>query len=688
MLNSQSNNSDTQPTPSVLRELEITLANLERETRIISEEIVQLSLENKSLESHHSLYKKSCSNFGNLDIDDAPTSESQRFLLSPNELDNDFETRVFLSKSAVNVEPISPVTPSRMFQPKPIKKQTNLAEILRSSTKISDKLADDIERLYSVKSSYRSQSPQEPKSSEIVSDLVDNIFFLTINEEEVKRFKEEGAVKYSYVPAFEEQKDKFESSMTKHFIPLKNNLSTKIFKNSIKSIKEIIFGNNSTPIEMSWVGFSDPHFRQTSNKILKVINQRRLKYFFIIKLDDFYVSFEDSIPERGLIHLDFFQKFLVLETAFPLSKFFSEMLTSIVTDLRNERWNFFSKLIENGDLSINQISELSAKRFTQLDLKILQDYMHITKCIFPDFASFVQLPNSVKPIKLLSKKTAYISESQVYFADFFSNLPFNDFILIFLSLLQEKPVVFISENPKQLSAAVSAFQALIQPFRWPHIVIYSISKDEIEILSTKITGIVGLCMNSSICRSEVMSLNPNGRIWVYLDLALIHCHESLSSNIVVPTFENFLSKSQSIYSSSFNSKTSVTVNIVKKQIGLSQAQGFHTLSGSEFSCYAERATKVGYNRPTIYDSKDYSQMSFEAQIQIFLYMRFFFNTFFVMKLPKQVEDSNDRLTSFDLNQFSGEASDAEFLKRFFDTQIFAEFMKNDFQEISEFGTTR
>ena len=65
-------------------------------------------------------------------------------------------------------------------------------------------------------------------------------------------------------------------------------------------------------------------------------------------------------------------------------------------------------------------------------------------------------------------------------------------MFIYLNILQEKNIVFVSNDNEKLSAAISTFSCLIKPFQWPFPKIYNLPKDCLMMISSPIPVIIGL----------------------------------------------------------------------------------------------------------------------------------------------------------------------------------------------------
>ena len=191
------------------------------------------------------------------------------------------------------------------------------------------------------------------------------------------------------------------------------------------------------------------------------VNPKGSVFYYFIKTEDFVISPETSDPAKDFLVFDFFQKFIVIKTLRPLSHFFSELLIQLNFSMRKERAELFSSLTQRGEISAQQTLELSSKKFLQSDLLVIKDLLKKSREWSPNFGNELKLPISNFSIKILNKKSSYLSETEHFFASVLYKLSFEDFLLLFLAIILEKSVVFVSEKASVVTGAISAFQALI-----------------------------------------------------------------------------------------------------------------------------------------------------------------------------------------------------------------------------------
>ena len=57
-------------------------------------------------------------------------------------------------------------------------------------------------------------------------------------------------------------------------------------------------------------------------------------------------------------------------------------------------------------------------------------------------------------------------EIEPFIEKFFDLLSFENFMIILLSILLEKTIIFISQNDSKITTAISVLHYLIKPFAW------------------------------------------------------------------------------------------------------------------------------------------------------------------------------------------------------------------------------
>lgn len=663
-----------------LTSLESTLLRIERERDSLEKSIQKIEAENEMFRTKREQSLR------------APSEKSPNFgaksgLLSQKSLANDSEFRslpeILAAILPANrfVDDEAPQEPPNLFEPKPYPDQSSLIEYLRRSTTLNEELIKEITKIHT------SAPHKLSASQDISSNVIDDLFLYTIDESRLGGFKQRGWVSYTTHSALGEKPRGLDQKAPKYIVPFRRVLSTQKVEANFKSLSQILYRDQALQrgLDIGCVAFpNSKNYAVSVDEFEMEVNPKGSVFYYFIKTEDFVISPETSDPAKDFLVFDFFQKFIVIKTLRPLSHFFSELLIQLNFSMRKERAELFSSLTQRGEISAQQTLELSSKKFLQSDLLVIKDLLRKSREWNPNFGNELKLPISNFSIKILNKKSSYLSETEHFFASVLYKLSFEDFLLLFLAIFLEKSVVFVSEKASVVTGAISAFQALIYPFKWSHLVFYSVPESSLEVLRMKIPSLFGICVNSSIALNQIMPIDDNSKIWAFLDLGLVFCPESVSSSIAIPKFDGFLIKSQKIFVECFSETFSPTTEIAYKNTDVSNVQTLKTISFDEFFKLADMSAKSNFKKPVIYERQASRSLDREDLCQIFFYFRFFLNSFLISRLPRKKQDEKDTSISIDLRKFSESESDIEFLKLFFETKAFQNFYHNELSKASSF----
>jgi hypothetical protein len=83
------------------------------------------------------------------------------------------------------------------------------------------------------------------------------------------------------------------------------------------------------------------------------------------------------------------------------------------------------------------------------------------------------------------------------------------FALIFLSILLENSIVFVSSNLAVLSSTLLIFHSLLKPFKWPHPLIFNVPQNLLNILDSPFPVLVGINQDAQfIYENELDQKHP------------------------------------------------------------------------------------------------------------------------------------------------------------------------------------
>lgn len=93
----------------------------------------------------------------------------------------------------------------------------------------------------------------------------------------------------------------------------------------------------------------------------------------------------------------------------------------------------------------------------------------------------------------------------------FSLLELDDFFKILCGIAHERSVVFVSSNLDSVTSCVLAYQCLLRPFKWPHLICPVLPNSLEEVLEAPFPFIAGMCTRPT------QSEGSSDIIWVRLD---------------------------------------------------------------------------------------------------------------------------------------------------------------------------
>ena len=303
--------------------------------------------------------------------------------------------------------------------------------------------------------------------------------------------------------------------------------------------------------------------------------------------------------------------------------------------------------------------------------------------VIPNTTIQLKLPNLKVSYNLPSLAKSSILEAEFGFRNFLSRLPFEDFVVIFLSILLEKTIVFVSEHAHSLSAAIATIKAIICPFRWSFPIIYSLPEECMLMLESPVPLLIGLNTSShhflsKIAPNHFTDLKTNDHIlFILLDENLLIAPKPLLNSLNMPYFDDFLIVLQVIYKKSFNPKPSAFIKISKKKAknGLRK----YSLSRNSSYTYNGLISKLRKNPPKENQVSDMhlSHILFKDKFstELFEYMSGTMQKFIISKLPKLTQNENgadnqEFVTELKPEKFSSNPFDVVFLRNFFGTQAF------------------
>lgn len=96
-----------------------------------------------------------------------------------------------------------------------------------------------------------------------------------------------------------------------------------------------------------------------------------------------------------------------------------------------------------------------------------------------NYESFFQLNCAHLQLKfqIPSKKNSQLSLGLEDCNSFLRNFAYEEVLLLYLSLLLEKTIIFVSKSKQKISEAMNTLLSLIKPFNWVYPIIYFLPED-------------------------------------------------------------------------------------------------------------------------------------------------------------------------------------------------------------------
>lgn len=224
-------------------------------------------------------------------------------------------------------------------------------------------------------------------------------------------------------------------------------------------------------------------------------SEQELLYFICIKIDDLCIDNQDIewvVP-----------KCYVIASYLPIIDLHFDFLRSLLLIKRLHRTNLIAS--ENSELSSLIQEECCTDEIKQLNCYAECDSIAPGLSIELGIKKIEQLkftfPNDLSTIDLI-----WLS------MPLFTSLKFQDFFWLLSAILQEKSVVFVSQNLGLLSSCVLSVHALLRPFKWPNLMVPIVSNSLRELLEAPIPLLAGLPYIGNQERQNFSNI-----IWVLLD---------------------------------------------------------------------------------------------------------------------------------------------------------------------------
>ncbi|KAL4482588.1 hypothetical protein ABPG72_005831 [Tetrahymena utriculariae] len=332
------------------------------------------------------------------------------------------------------------------------------------------------------------------------------------------------------------------------FFAFPKGVETQRFKmtDSLSQINEIMFANYVVEYNENCFTFvvkTDDSFKkqshfQNSNKLLDMCNPSKLLYGICFKIKDI-IEDDSKGNENTAKTLANSQNFWITKRAicfltyYPFIKFFLDIISSLLNQIKMERIKFYSENHEG----IKKDSRLLARIEQQYFMRLIQNQFYglleeLKNLSTPSINSSIYL--SYKQERFMyyvpGQQSAKYIEAEGSSSIVFSCIAYETFIEIFFNILIEQPMVFVSANPTLLSSVILMFYSLIKPFKWPHPLISILPQNLIHLLDSPIPIFLGLNMSKQEVLERNLCEKHEQCTFVFLDDFLVEVSSYTTEN--------------------------------------------------------------------------------------------------------------------------------------------------------------
>lgn len=578
----------------------------------------------------------------------------------------------------------------------------NLTEQLVKSPALSRDSLNNLDR--------RTHTSDNVKPKRDLSKIFENFYIIGHKKNEEINLEKHPRIDilYSLHPT-DKIEDEQKEQLAKFINPFLQKFKSVRVKNQINKINEVLFQEESSnkyldffPIslaaaEVNKINLPLAHLvpylgeGQFDFELLRESNPDAFQFYYCLKLNDFFIYKDNDDPNSVMVY--FCPRYFVIKTIYPFSRFFNDFLQQIVSSVKTKRIEKFMLTTQDGIINLANSSSIDCSNVLSCETElIISDIEKLNAVVIrSNFEKYIQIifANSVQiSYQLPGIKNAAFSEAEFGFAKAFSLFPFEDFMFILFSMINERSVIFVSEHQFYISACISSFISILRPFKWVFPVIFSLPENCLLMLSTPLPLMVGLNAPAAKVIGEIIpeieekfNVNSSPNVYVFLDHGLYYYDFESMDSVLLPQYDEFLEKIEKIFKKSFNTKSSnfFKINKVKKNKVV-----YNYIKKSNTTKLKEKLVRIeSMNEPSLMDRLKISQVPLpQPDNQIFYFFRYFLNAFLISKLPCDRNLSHfgreTKIKEIDVAFFSTNASDVEFLEGFMKTQIFMYYLENDF----------
>lgn len=411
--------------------------------------------------------------------------------------------------------------------------------------------------------------------------------------------------------------------------------------------------------EFGWSSFFSNEFRADHlefNDLIAEVNPRNKIFCYWLKTPKVAIS---EFLESG-VRLERSSRFFVFLSEFCMTNLHREALQALWSEISQASEQVlstlnFSNLKNSIDRDLQGVSFKMLRVFFEKNSNVLipREFDHTFR---------IQTLSTNLEVRTPSLKHAYLAEIDRIVPPI-PLPPLEEILLLFVSILEQKKVLFASENPLSLSFYIAYFRLMMTPFAWPFPEVTILPKAKVDLFKANLPLLMGVLMPSNESeKRKLLSKLSESAVVFSIDERRVLIPGSWISSDPFPDFNDFLSMALKLHRQLYESKPSSDFRLETTKT----KEGFINKiirNNSFFSSFA-------------FKSKSPSQISdrWVSERNFLEFFRFFLLNFISTKLGEEIKLCGERSPFADLSGFKGSISDLKFLEWFLGTQIFAEYV--------------
>ncbi|KAL4499118.1 hypothetical protein ABPG72_017020 [Tetrahymena utriculariae] len=311
---------------------------------------------------------------------------------------------------------------------------------------------------------------------------------------------------------------------------------------SLSQLNEIIFSNNMAEANNNCFVFaikSEESYKFQKNKegsiykqnehqeLLDICNPSNLLYGICFRVKELVENGQNKNCWKT-------NKLFCFLTYYPFHRFFLDIISSMLNQMKMKRIEYFSTIQQNIRHDPSALSKLENEFFYNFLNKECKELLEeLKKIALPSISNTLQLNfnGEIFSYKVPNREEAKHIEAEWGCSLVLSSFEKELFVNIFLSLLLEQSVVFVSSNSALLSSTMLLFHSLLKPFRWHHPLIFNLPNNFTHLMDIPVPILVGLNKDKAYVYQNKLAEKHENCLFVLLDENIEVLNSDLVSHI-------------------------------------------------------------------------------------------------------------------------------------------------------------